>query len=259
MSMNEEAIILEKRDSIATIKINRPDVLNAVNMDTIEGLSRAIDDIEKDRGIRVVIITGVGKSFSAGADISMFKDLKPAEARNLGFSEITRRLELLDKIVIAGVNGYALGGGCEIAMACDLRIASEKARFGQPEINLAIIPGAGGTQRLPKLVGKTVAIELILTGDMIDAQEAHRIGLVNEVVPDDEFEERLMEMAKKLAEKGPIALALAKRAVSAAEHTDIDTGLEIEKDLFAILFSTEDKGEGVSAFLEKRKPEFKGR
>ncbi len=259
MNEGNEAIILEKRDGIATIKINRPDVLNAVNMDIIEGLSRAIDDIEKDSGIRVAIITGVGKSFSAGADISMFKDLKPAEARNFGFSEITRRLELLDKIVIAGVNGYALGGGCEIAMACDLRIASEKAKFGQPEINLGVIPGAGGTQRLPKLVGKTKAMELILTGAMIDAQEAYRIGLVNEVVPEERFDESLEEMARTISQKGAVALALAKRAINASLHTDIDTGLEIEKDLFAVLFSTEDKEEGVAAFLEKRKAAFRGK
>ena len=254
-----DVISLEKRDGTATIKINRPEVLNAVNIDVIEGLSRAIDEIEKDDSIRVAIITGVGKSFSAGADISMFKDLKPAEARNLGFSEITRRLELLDKIVIAGVNGYALGGGCEIAMACDLRIASERAKFGQPEINLGVIPGGGGTQRLPKLIGKTKAMELILTGAMIDAQEAYRIGLVNRVVPKEKFDESLEEMARMISQKGPIALALAKRAINASLHTDIDTGLEIERDLFSVLFSTEDKEEGVAAFLEKRKAEFKGK
>lgn len=258
---NYETIKLEKRDAVAVLTINRPDKLNSLNSQVhTEGVA-ALDELKTDESVRVLVITGAGeKSFIAGADISEFADQTPVTERNLFYGRsLFNSLDSFPKPVIAMINGFCLGGGNELAMACDLRTASDKARFGQPEINLGIIPGGGGTQRLTKLIGETKAMELILTGDMIDAQAALNFGLVNYIYPLDELETKTIELANKIAEKSPIALQLAKEAVKLASRSNLDEGLRREIDLFAICFSTEDKEEGVSAFLEKRKPVFNGK
>ncbi len=256
-----ETLLLERRDRVAVITINRPQKLNALNIQTRAEGAAALDELREDEGVRVVIITGAGeKAFVAGADIAEFEGRTPITQRDvmLGRSLFTA-VDSFPKPVIAMVNGFCLGGGCELALACDLRIASENAKFGQPEINLGIIPGGGGTQRLTRLVGEGKAMELILTGDMIDAQTAFQLGLVNMVVPAADLEGKTMEMAHRIAEKSPVALKLAKEAVKIASRSNLDEGLRREVDLFALCFSSEDKDEGVRAFLEKRKPDFKGR
>jgi enoyl-CoA hydratase len=256
-----ENILLEKKGRIATITINRPDKLNALNISTREEISTAFDELEKDSDIRVVIITGAGdKSFIAGADIAEFAGKTALQQREVmksrsGFGSI----DDFPKPVIAMVNGFCLGGGCEVALCCDIRVASDKARFGQPEINLGIIPGAGGTQRLTRFVGESKAMQMILTGEMIDAQEAYRIGLVSEIFPHAELAEKTMELAARIADKSPVALQMAKTAVKNASRMNLREGLAQEADLFALCFASEDKEEGVRAFLEKRKPDFKGR
>ncbi len=256
-----ETITVEKRGAVGVLTINRPDKLNALNYKVHEEGVVALDGLRNDSDVRVVVITGAGeKSFVAGADISEFAGKTPAEQRDL-FHERTlfNSLDTFPKPVIAMINGFCLGGGCELALACDLRYASEKARFGQPEINLGIIPGGGGTQRLTRLVGEGKSMEMILTGDMIDAPTALKLGLVNEVYAPGELESKSMETANKIAEKSPVALQMAKEAVKLASRSNLDEGLRREVDLFAICFSTEDKEEGVNAFLEKRKPVFKGK
>lgn len=258
---NYETILVEKRKNVAVLTINRPDKLNALNSKVHAEGVRALEELRTDNEIRVVVITGAGeKSFIAGADISEFAGQTPVTQRS-GFLEKTlfNSLDNFPKPVIAMVNGFCLGGGCELALACDIRLASEKARFGQPEINLGIIPGGGGTQRLTRLIGEGLAMEMILTGEMIDAATALNLKLVNNVFPAAELEAKTLEMANKIAEKSPIALQMAKEAVKLASKSNLDEGLRREIDLFAICFSTEDKEEGVSAFLEKRKPVFKGR
>ncbi|CDM66921.1 enoyl-CoA hydratase/isomerase family protein [Pyrinomonas methylaliphatogenes] len=261
MAQTYETILLERRDRVAIITINRPDKRNALNIKTREEGAAALDELRGDDRVRVVIITGAGdKAFVAGADISEFAGRTAITQREvmLGRSLFTA-IDTFPKPVIAMINGYCLGGGCELALACDLRIASDTASFGQPEINLGIIPGGGGTQRLTRLVGEGKAMELILTGDIIDARTAYQIGLVNMVVPAAELEAKTMEIANRIAEKSPIALRLAKEAIKTASRSLLDEGLRREIDLFALCFSTEDKEEGVRAFLEKRKPDFKGR
>ncbi|MBV9216815.1 MAG: enoyl-CoA hydratase/isomerase family protein [Acidobacteria bacterium] len=259
--MAYETITLERRGKVALLTINRPDKLNALSSKVhIEGVA-ALDELRKDDGVRVVIITGSGeKAFIAGADISEFEDKTPITQRN-SFTErsLFNSIDTFPKPVIAMVNGFCLGGGNELAMACDIRMASENAKFSQPEINLGIMCGGGGTQRLPRLVGEGRAMEMALTGNMIDAVTAERFGLVNHVYPADQLETETMKLAENIAEKAPIALQLSKEAVKFASRSNLDEGLRREVDLFAICFSTEDKKEGVSAFLEKRKPEFKGR
>ena len=258
---NFETILIEKREKVAIITINRPDKLNALNSKVhTEGVA-ALEELRKDDSVRVVVITGAGeKSFIAGADISEFAGQTPVTQRNL-FHEKTffNSIDTFPKPVIAMINGFCLGGGNELALACDIRIASENARFGQPEINLGIMCGGGGTQRLTRLIGESKAMEMILTGDMIDALTAFNYGLVNYVYAADELEAKTMELANKIAEKSPIALQLSKEAVKFASRSNIDEGLRREIDLFAICFSTEDKKEGVTAFLEKRKAVFKGK
>lgn len=258
--MPYETITLEKDGKVAVITINRPDKLNALSSTVhVEGVA-ALDELRRDDGVRVVVITGSGeKAFIAGADISEFEGKTPVTQRAV-FQERTlfNTIDTFPKPVIAMVNGFCLGGGNELALACDLRICGENAKFSQPEINLGIIPGGGGSQRLTRLIGEGRSMEMILTGDMIDADTAYRFGLVNHVYPAAELCAKTMELASKIAEKAPIALQLAKEAVKFASRSNLDEGLRREVDLFAICFSTEDKREGVSAFLEKRKPEFKG-
>jgi enoyl-CoA hydratase len=256
-----ETITVQKRGRVAILTINRPDKLNALSGKVhAEGVA-ALDELKHDDEVRVVVITGSGeKSFIAGADIGEFQDKTPVTQRN-SFTErsLFNSIDTFPKPVIAMVNGFCLGGGNELAMACDIRIASENARFSQPEINLGIMCGGGGTQRLPKLVGEGRAMEMVLTGDMIDAASAERFGLINHVYPSADLEAETMSLAEKIAEKAPIALQLSKEAVKFASRSNLDEGLRREVDLFAICFSTEDKKEGVAAFLEKRKPDFKGR
>jgi enoyl-CoA hydratase len=254
-------ILIEKRDRIALITINRPDKLNALNIKTRQELAEALDELRADDAVRVVVITGAGeKSFVAGADIAEFEGRTALEQRRvMRAKNILTAAEDFPKPIIAMINGFCLGGGCELALACDIRVASDRARFGQPEINLGIIPGGGGTQRLTRLVGEGKAMQMILTGEMINAEEAYRLGLVNEVYPAPELEAKTMELANRIAEKSPVALAMAKAAIKNAARMNLREGLDQEIDLFALCFSSADKEEGVRAFLEKRKPEFKGR
>lgn len=257
--MGYENLLLKKEGNICILTINRPKALNALNSKVLEELNAAVEQIEKDKDIYVVIITGEGKAFVAGADILEMKDMTPEAARefaNKGL-QIFRKIELMEKVVIAAVNGFALGGGCELAMCCDIRIASDKAKFGQPEVGLGITPGFAGTQRLSRLVGIAKAKELIFTGDMIDANEAEKIGLVNKVVKHDELMDVAIQMANKIASKGQIAVRYSKIAINRGFETDIETGMEIERNLFSLCFATDDQKEGMTAFIEKRKPEFK--
>lgn len=256
-----ETITLDRRGKVAVLIINRPDKLNALSSKVHEEGVAVLDELRSDDTVRVLVITGAGeKSFIAGADISEFEGKTTVTQRDtFQKRSLFNSLDTFPKPVIAMINGFALGGGCELAMACDIRMASENARFSQPEINLGIMCGGGGTQRLPRLVGEGRAMEMALTGDMIDAATAEKFGLVNHVFPADELETETMKLAEKIAEKAPIALQLSKEAVKFASRSNLDEGLRREVDLFAICFSTEDKKEGVAAFLEKRKPEFKGR
>jgi enoyl-CoA hydratase len=261
MPQSYETLLVERRDRVAIITINRPEKRNALNIQTREEGAAALDELREDSSVGVVVFTGAGdKAFVAGADIAEFAGRTAITQREvmLGRSLFTA-IDSFPKPVIAMVNGYCLGGGCELALACDLRIASETASFGQPEINLGIIPGGGGTQRLTRLVGEGKAMELILTGDIIDARTAFNLGLVNMVVPAADLEGKTMEIANRISEKSPIALRMAKEAVKLASRSNLDEGLRREVDLFALCFSSEDKDEGVQAFLEKRKPAFKGK
>ena len=260
--MSYQNIILEKKENIATIIINRPNVLNALNTITIEELTRAVNDLENDKKIKVAIIKGSGdKAFIAGADIREMKEMTVLQARE--FSELGHNL--LSYIrqsripFIAMINGYALGGGCEILMSCDITIAGKNAKLGQPEINLGISPGFSGTQCLPRLVGRAKAKELMLTGDTIDAIEAHRIGLLNKVVDDDKLEEETMKLAKKIADKSSVQTAFIKSLVNKGADIDLNTANALEISYFSSSFSTQDQKEGMTAFLEKRKPSFKGK
>jgi enoyl-CoA hydratase len=253
VSQNYETIVVERRDRVAIITINRPEKRNALNIQTRAEGAAILDELRDDDSIRVVIFTGAGdKAFIAGADIAEFAGRTALQQRAIMLERgLFNAIDTFPKPVIAMVNGYCLGGGCELALACDIRIASDNASFGQPEINLGIIPGGGGTQRLPRLVGEGKAMEMILTGEIINAQEAFRCGLVNQVVPADQLEAKTMEVANRIAEKSPIALRLAKEGVKLASRSNLDEGLRREVDLFALCFSSEDKDEGVKAFLEK--------
>jgi enoyl-CoA hydratase len=256
-----ETLLVERRGRVAVITINRPQKLNALNIQTRAEGAAALEELREDESVRVVVITGAGeKAFVAGADISEFEGRTAVSQRDVMTARsLFTAVDTFPKPVIAMINGFCLGGGCELALSCDIRVASETARFGQPEINLGIIPGGGGTQRLTRLVGEGKAMELILTGDMIDAQHAYNLGLVNLVVPAADLEAKTMELANRIAEKSPVALRMAKEAVKTAARANLDEGLRREIDLFALTFSSEDKDEGVRAFLEKRKPDFKGR
>jgi len=254
--------LYEKKDGIATITINRPAVLNAMSEGTVGEVLAILEDAEKDESVKIIVITGAGeKSFCTGLDLKSVKDItvvKAVETTRRG-QKLTLAVEELGKPVIAAINGYALGGGLELAMACDIRIASENARLGQTELNVGLIPGWGGTQRLPRLVGKGIAKELIFTGKMIDAKTAERLGIVNMVVPSENLKSAVEGLAKEIMSKSPIAMKLVKELVNSSIETDLGTGLVHEAEAFGILSSTEDFREGVSAFIEKRKPQFKGR
>lgn len=256
-----ENLLMERHDNVAIVQINRPKSLNALNSSTLEELGQAFDEIAIDPALRVVILTGSGeKAFVAGADIGQMRSLTPLEARRfsqLGQS-LMNKIENLPQPVIAAVNGFALGGGTEIAMACDIRLAAENAKFGQPEVNLGLLAGFGGTQRLAKLVGSGRASEILFTGDLLDAQEAYRLGLVNHVYPADRLMSEAMSLAKRIASRAPIAVQLTKSAVQKGRNIDIISGQAYEAEVFGQLFSTEDQKEGCSAFLEKRKPDFRG-
>ncbi len=254
-------LLLSTENHIATITINRPKKLNALNFETLMELKQAFEQMSADDEVRGVIITGAGdKSFVAGADISELAGLsvEQSRAKSQEIHELFFTIENFHKPVIAAVNGFALGGGCELAMACHMRVASENAKFGQPEVNLGIIPGYGGTQRLPKLVGKGKAIELMITGDMVDAEEALDLGLVNHVVARVDLMEKCKEILAKAAQKGPIAVANTIKATNAC-HDHTKKGYELEAQLFSACTHTEDFKEGTQAFLEKRPAKFKGR
>src|SRR5262245_5689216 len=259
--MKFENVLVEKRGQVAIITINRPDKLNALNIARRQDILAALDELERDDETRVLVITGAGdKAFIAGADISEFAGMTAVKQRAvMKGRRAFDAVEDFPKPVIAMINGFALGGGCELALACDIRIASTKAKLGQPEIKLGIIPGGGGTQRLTRLIGEGKSMELILTGDMISAEEAERLCLVNHVVAPEELEAKTMELANKIAELSPVAVAMAKAAVKNAARMNLREGLDSEVDLFALCFSSEDKEEGVRAFIEKRKADFKGR
>jgi len=255
--MAYENIILEKEDGVAVLTFNRPEAMNALNNKTRAEFREALEDVAADDGVRVLILTGSGKSFVAGSDIKEMLQTTPLSAHDI--TRLGDMVHNFEKPVIAAVNGFCLGGGCEIAMSCDIIIASEKARFGQPEINLGLIPGGGGTQRLPRLVGPGRAKELILTGDIIRADEADRIGLVNRVVPMDELMTAAREVAAKIAAKSPASVKIAKQAINRGMQTNLDSGLAYEREMYSLSMTLEDKKEGVAAFVEKRKPNFIGR
>ena len=254
-------ILLDKQETIATVTISRPQVLNALNDETITELIHCFSELQKDAQILVIILTGAGeKAFVSGADIN---ELKVADAfggvkKSVKGEELMFLMEGIDKVVIGAINGYALGGGCELALACDIRIASENAKLGLPEVSLGIFPGYGGTQRLPRLVGLGKAKELIFTGDLIDAQECLRIGLVEKVVPLAELLSTCKNLAAKIASRGPLAIKIAKKCINLSLDVDLKTGCDYEATQFGVICTSQDKLEGTSAFLEKRKPNFKG-
>ncbi len=259
--MEYTKLLIENQEGICVIKINNPQSLNALNTTVLSELEAAFDEVANDSTVSVVILTGEGKAFVAGADIAQMSTMNAAEGKAFGEkgAAVFRKIELLDKPVIAAINGFALGGGCELAMSCDIRIASAKAKLGQPEVGLGITPGFSGTQRLPRIVGMGRAKELIYTADVIDANEAYRIGLVNKVVEPEALMDAAMAMAKKIAKKAPIAVKYSKEAINRGMQTDIDSAIAIEANLFGLCFSTEDQKEGMGAFLEKREAQYKNR
>ncbi|MHA1720971.1 MAG: enoyl-CoA hydratase-related protein [Promethearchaeota archaeon] len=259
--MNFEFMIFKKEDNIGILTINRPKALNALNIQLMEEIDKILDLIEVDKEIRALIITGVGKAFIAGADITTMESMNYNEGKAYGFkgSTLFRKIETFDIPIIAAVNGFALGGGNELILACDIVIASEKAKFGQPEVGLGVTPGFGGTQRLPRIVGIRKAKELILSGRIFGAEEAEKFGLVNKVVPHEELMNTAKIMAKNYAKMAPIAIKYAKKAINEGIQTDIENALKIENEYFGKCFSTQDQEEGMKAFLEKRKASFKNR
>lgn len=260
--MGYENIIYHVEEGIASITFNRPKALNALNSALLEELSDALDKIAADEDIRVLILTGAGdKAFVAGADISELGTFNSLSAKKFAAfgQNVINKLQKLPIIVIAAVNGFALGGGTEISIACDFIYASENAKFGQPEINLGLIPGFGGTQRLPRLIGTNMAKELIYTGKLISATEGNQMGLVNKVIAPDQLMDEVMKVAKEIASKGKVSLRAAKQAINNGINVDLSTGLNIEIDAFALSFASPDANEGTTAFLEKRKANFTGK
>src|SRR5262245_10032572 len=255
-------LLFEKRDAIAYVTLNRPKVLNALNRATWEDLRAAFEDVRDDETIRGIILTGAGdKAFIAGADIGELAQVSALEAEESSRfgQEVLNLIENLGKPVVAAINGFALGGGCETAMACTIRIAAEHAKFGQPEVKLGLLPGGGGTQRLPRLVGKGRALQLILTGEMINAAEAYRIGLVNDVAPVASLRPRAEAILAQIFANAPMGIRYSLEAVNRGLETSLDEGLRLEASYFGLCAATDDKKEGTSAFLEKRAPQFQGR
>ena len=256
---NYQSILVERDERVGIVTLNRPNELNALNFQLVSELANALEELDRDEEIRCIVITGAGgKAFAAGADIKEMSDKSPIEMMLGGFQD-WERIRRIQKPLIAAVGGYALGGGCELAMHCDMIVASENTRFGQPEINLGVMPGAGGTQRLARTLGKYRTMEMVLTGVQVTAQEMADHGLVNRVVPKDEHLTEAVKLAKEVTARGPIALRLAKQAVLASFETTLEEGLEMERKNFFLLFATEDMREGMRAFIEKRKADFKGR
>ena len=260
--MTHQTLKHEVTDGVALITLNRPKALNAINRMMVQELTQVLNQAEEDQNVRILILTGAEeKAFAAGADITEFQHLSPIEAlhSSQAFQAAFNRIDRLKKPIIAAVNGFCLGAGCELALACDMIYASDRARFGQPEINLGFIPGGGGTQRLARLIGRPRAKELIYTGEMIDAQEAYRIGFVNKVFPAAELIPAVKKLAQQVTSKGAVAIELAKKVIDEGYEGDLTSALALEAKGFALCFGTEDKTEGVNAFLEKRQPHFKGR
>jgi len=256
-----DVLLVEKLDGyVALVTFNRPDKMNALNLEVRRALFAALAELREDDEVRVVVLTGAGeKAFIAGADIGEFEGMAPvAQYRAMQRGNIFSAMEEFPKPIIAMINGYCLGGGCELSMACDIRVASSRAKLGQPEINLGIIPGGGGTQRLPRLVGEGQAMKMIMTGEIISASEAHRIGLVEKVFEPEDLRDSTLEMARTMASRSPLALQAAKESILAARRMPLDEGLKFERAWFGLLFSTDDMTEGVDAFLNKRQAEFKG-
>jgi enoyl-CoA hydratase len=259
--MERKNVILTKEGPVATIKMNRPEALNALNVQTLEELRDVIAELEEDVSVKVAVLTGEGKAFVAGADIKQMSEMGPLEAKRfarMGHA-ILDSMESSRVVYIAAVNGFALGGGCEIMMSCDIAIASNRSKIGQPEINLGIHPGFGGTQRLPRLIGRMRAKELLLTGDNITADEAYRLGLVNRVVEPDALIPTAKEIAAKIASKSAVQISFIKTMVNRGTDIDLISAKELEISYFIASFATEDRTEGMKAFIEKRKPEFKDR
>ncbi|MEO8113551.1 MAG: enoyl-CoA hydratase [Phenylobacterium sp.] len=257
--MSYETLIVETADGVTVIRLNRPEALNALNAQLLRELGLALDEAEADAAVRCVVLTGSERAFAAGADIKEMADKTYAQMFTADvFTAAARRVEQFRKPIIAAVAGFALGGGCELAMLCDFVIAAETAKFGQPEINLGVVPGIGGTQRLTRFVGKSKAMDMILTARMMDAAEAERAGLVSRVVPADKLIEEAMAAAKKIAALSPLSVMMAKELVNSAYETTLSTGVALERRLFHSLFAFQDQKEGMAAFVEKRKPGFTG-
>jgi enoyl-CoA hydratase/carnithine racemase len=259
--MSYQTLIVETpHDGVTLIRLNRPDALNALNSTLLDELAQALDVAEADEAVRCLVLTGSDRAFAAGADIKEMSDKTYAQMFLADFfTKGARRIEQFRKPIIAAVAGYALGGGCELAMLCDFILAADTAKFGQPEINLGVMPGIGGTQRLTRFVGKSKAMEMVLTGRMMDAAEAERCGLVSRIVPADKLVEEAVAAAAKIASASPLAVMMNKELVQTAYETTLSTGVAVERRLFHSLFAFEDQKEGMAAFVEKRKPAFKGR
>jgi enoyl-CoA hydratase len=258
--MANENIVVSIEGAVGLIQLNRPKVLNALNGALMTELGDAVEEMDRNAAIRCIVIYGSERAFSAGADIDQMKTATPlVMIENSWINRNFDRLRRITKPIIAAVSGYCLGGGCELAMACDMILASETAQFGQPEISIGIIPGAGGTQRLPRAIGKSRAMELVLTGKFISAREAEARGLVSRVVPVELYLEEAKALAREIASKPPVAVRFAKEAINKVYELPLTEGLDYESRLFHILFSTEDQKEGMAAFVEKRKPEWKGK
>jgi enoyl-CoA hydratase len=252
-------ILVDRVGAVAVLTLNRPKVLNALNRATMDEVVEALDALDRDDDVRCTVLTGSGRAFAAGADVTEMAGATPVEMLTGYRFQQWERIRRVAKPIIAAINGFALGGGCELAMLCDIIVAGESARLGQPEINLGLIPGAGGTQRLTRAVGKARAMELILTGRALTAAEALAIGVVTRVVPDEVVVDEAKAIAATIAQKPPIAVRLAKQAILKAFDTTLEAGLDFERNAFYLLFSTEDRAEGIQAFLDKRAPTFRGR